>query len=96
MTDEQRFVNVGHLSTWLAAYASPPLYAMAEVMEHEDLTVELNATLQANRKAKAWQYHIERLIDCGLLQGVTVVVNDVKDCYGKGKTECIELSEGKS
>lgn len=95
MADEKRFVSVEDLSTWLAAYATPPLYAMAEVMEHEDLTVELNATLQANRRAKAWQYHIERLIDCGLLQGVTVVVNDARDYY-KGEETCIELSSGNS
>ena len=95
MADEKRFVSVEDLSTWLAAYATPPLYAMAEVMEHEDLTVELNATLQANRRAKAWQYHIEQLIDCGLLQGVTVVVNDARDYY-KGEETCIELSSGNS
>ena len=95
MADEKRFVSVEDLSTWLAAYATPPLYAMAEIMEHEDLTAEPNATSQANRRTKAWQYHIEQLIGCGLLQGVTVVVYDAKD-YHKGEETCEELSSGNS
>ena len=85
MADEKRFVSVEDMSVWLAAYASPPLYAMAEIVKQEDLTEELDATLQANRRAKAWRYHIERLIDCGLLQGVTVVVHDAKDYTTKEK-----------
>lgn len=95
MADEKRFVSVEDMSVWLAAYASPPLYAMAEIVKQEDLTEELDATLQANRRAKAWRYHIERLIDCGLLQGVTVVVYDAKDYY-KGEETCVELSNGNS
>ena len=64
-------------------------------MEHEDLKEEITSELQANRRTKAWQYHIEELIGCGLLQGVTVVVNDAKDDY-RGEETCIELSSGNS
>ena len=47
------------LCEWLAGYAAPPKYAIDEVN---------GAILDANDRARAWEYHWQHLMECGLLQ----------------------------
>ena len=52
-------VPIKAISEWLAAYAAPPKYAIDEVN---------GAILDANDRARAWEYHWQHLMECGLLQ----------------------------
>lgn len=62
------FVNVRDLSIWLAGYAVPPRYALDHIMDGDPAN-RFSTGVTASQLTEAWQYHIETLIDCGLLAG---------------------------
>ena len=52
-------VPIKAISAWLAGYAAPPKYAIDEVN---------GAMLDANDRARAWEYHLKQLMECGLME----------------------------
>lgn len=52
-------VPIKAISAWLAGYAAPPKYAIDEVN---------GAMLDANDRARAWEYHWQHLMECGLME----------------------------
>ena len=49
------------LCVWLAAYASPPQYALTYMQEH------IPHTTLANDLTEAWKYHVRELLKSGLM-----------------------------
>lgn len=53
-------VPIKAVSEWLAAYATPPKYALDHFPE--------SGHCLANTRAAAWEHHIRTMMECGLLQ----------------------------
>ena len=58
-------VPIKAISAWLAAYASPPNYALDEVCEDID---PASIVYTAYVRARAWEYHWKNLMECGLIR----------------------------
>lgn len=58
-------VPIKPLCAWLAAYAAPPNYALDEITEDIDPT---RIVYTANDRARAWEYHWQHLMECGLME----------------------------
>jgi len=58
-------VPIKAISAWLAAYAAPPNYALEAICNDID---PASIVYTANDRARAWEYHWQHLMECGLLQ----------------------------
>ena len=58
-------VPIKAISTWLAAYADPPKYALEAICNDID---PASIVYTANDRARAWEYHWQHLMECGLMQ----------------------------
>lgn len=55
-------VPIKAISTWLAAYAAPPKYALDEIAGTDPGRIVTVDTL-----VRAWEYHWKNLMECGLI-----------------------------
>lgn len=55
-------VHVHDISVWLAAYATPPRYAIDEIAGTDSGRIVTVDTL-----VKAWEYNWKNLMECGLI-----------------------------
>lgn len=58
-------VPIKALSAWLAGYAAPPNYALDAITEDID---PASIVYTVNDRAKAWEYHLKQLMECGLME----------------------------
>lgn len=58
-------VPIKPMCAWLAAYAAPPKYALEAICNDID---PASIAYTANDRARAWEYHWQHLMECGLLQ----------------------------
>jgi len=58
-------VPIKPLCAWLAAYAAPPNYALEAICNDID---PASIAYTANDRARAWEYHLKQLMECGLME----------------------------
>ena len=58
-------VPIKAISAWLAGYAAPPKYALEAICNDID---PASIVYTANDRARAWGYHWQHLMECGLMQ----------------------------
>lgn len=58
-------IPIKPLSVWLAVYAAPPKYALEAICNDID---PASIAYTANDRARAWEYHIKQLMECGLME----------------------------
>lgn len=58
-------VPIKSISSWLAGYAAPPNYALDAITEDID---PASIVYTVNDRARAWEYHLNQLIECGLME----------------------------
>lgn len=57
-------VPIKAISEWLAAYATPPKYAIDEIAR-----TDYDGIVTADTLVEAWEYHWKSLMECGLIRG---------------------------
>lgn len=58
-------VPIKAISAWLAAYAAPPNYALEAICNDIDPD---SIVYTANDRARAWEYHWQHMMACGLME----------------------------
>lgn len=62
-------IPIEPLAAWLAGYrASPPEYALIQTGAYDEID-PASVVYTASQRAKAWAYHLRKLMESGLMDG---------------------------